>query len=61
MLARRGMQAMSALSDQLAEHLEKRQCPECRYLFAADPANAQPLCPDCARPQLLTAALRGSC
>ena len=25
----------------------KRQCPECRYFFAAPPDAAEPLCPDC--------------
>jgi hypothetical protein len=25
----------------------KRQCPECRYWFAAAPATAEPRCPDC--------------
>ena len=28
--------------------LEKRQCRECRYFFAADPARDEPRCPDCA-------------
>ena len=27
----------------------KRQCPECRYWFAADPTNGERRCPDCAR------------
>ena len=27
----------------------KRQCPQCRYWFATDPATAEPRCPDCAR------------
>jgi len=26
----------------------KRQCPECRYFFAAPAASAVPLCPACA-------------
>jgi predicted Zn-ribbon and HTH transcriptional regulator len=25
----------------------KRQCHECRYWFAADPANGERRCPDC--------------
>ena len=25
----------------------KRQCPECRYHFAAPPDAAEPRCPDC--------------
>ena len=25
----------------------KRQCPWCRYYFAAPPDAAEPLCPDC--------------
>ena len=29
--------------------MEKRQCPWCRYYFAAPPDAAEPLCPDCAR------------
>jgi hypothetical protein len=28
----------------------KRQCPECRYFFAAPIASAVPLCPDCTSP-----------
>jgi hypothetical protein len=26
----------------------KRQCPECRYFYAADPANRERRCQDCA-------------
>ena len=27
--------------------MAKRQCPWCRYFFAAPPDAAEPLCPDC--------------
>ena len=27
--------------------MEKRQCPECRYFFAAESASGEPRCPDC--------------
>jgi hypothetical protein len=28
--------------------MEKRQCPRCRYFYAADPANREQRCQDCA-------------
>jgi hypothetical protein len=31
--------------------MEKRQCPRCRYWFAADPASAESRCQDCAMPR----------